>query len=327
MNSDSFLFRTVSQEKLSKCCEQYLEEPLVGWELLKGGLFNTTYRLDTASRSVILRIGPVNRHRLLPYEQNLMAAELCVQNLLHSHGIPTSRTILMDPTRKILDRDVSVVAFIPGINMLSREFAKEEEQKICRQLGELAKKIHNISAQEYRGIRDNCFGRVSLVLDGKGSSSWEGAILSEAEQWAGCALEGALFDETDLERIMNCFRRFSPLLQAVKKPQLVHGDLWYGNILLREDLQIAALIDGDRAFFGDPAFDLASPWIDRAAFLDGYGIKELDRDTALRCRIYRFLIGLEDCHVLKTEYNNPQGFCALKQEMLEELRALESIAL
>ena len=43
--------------------------------LLSGGLFNTTYRLETVTKTAILRLGPVNRHLLLPYERNLMAAE------------------------------------------------------------------------------------------------------------------------------------------------------------------------------------------------------------------------------------------------------------
>ena len=111
----SLLFQELSEDELRAVSLRYFGEQLVGWELLRGGLFNTTYRLDTKDKSVILRLGPVHREVLLPYEQGLMASEPVVQELMLRHGIPTSRTLSLHLDREVLDRDIAVVELIPGV--------------------------------------------------------------------------------------------------------------------------------------------------------------------------------------------------------------------
>lgn len=78
INRKSSLFQELTEQELKAILMESLgpgemEPP----RLLEGGLFNTTYlvsRTDPPGKYV-LRMGPVNRHLVLPYERKLMQAE------------------------------------------------------------------------------------------------------------------------------------------------------------------------------------------------------------------------------------------------------------
>lgn len=82
----SSLFQELSEAELSLVVSRGLGTDVVSSRLLSGEMFNTTYLIETAEAGrVVLRVGPVNRHLLMPFEHHLMAAEkevyaLCAQN-------------------------------------------------------------------------------------------------------------------------------------------------------------------------------------------------------------------------------------------------------
>ena len=321
---DSLLFRTLSEEELRNVADHYLEQDLRGWELLRGGLFNTTYRLDTKDKSVILRLGPVHREVLLPYEQYLMASEPVIQELMHSHGIPTSKTLLLDLDRKVLDRDIAIVEPIAGVSMTSMELDPAQERAVCRKAGALTRAIHAISAYDLVASPEHPFGRTSLVLNGQGSTSWREAMLCEIRQWAKLAEAVTLFPDETIERCIRCFEALSDVFDDITEPRLVHGDLWYGNILVDDRGVFKAIIDNDRSFFGDPDFDLMLPWMPAEPFMEGYECAlDMSDRAVLRRKLYRFLLLLEDTYILKVEYRDPEGYQRSKDEVYSCLEELE----
>jgi len=99
-------------------------------------------------------------------------------------------------------------------------------------------------------------------------------------------------------------------LDEIKEAHLVHCDLWTGNILVKDynskNPKVAAIIDIDRALFGDIDFDFANPWIINESFLKGYGIKLKDSpEKIIRKNIYRLIYHLIESYVWKVQYNNP----------------------
>ena len=182
MNSKSLLFRLEREELLREASGRYLGEELLHAEPLSGGLFNTTYRLETRQRKVILRLGPVNRHLLLPYERSLMAAEGDILELLQHRGIPTSRILALDLSRSLFDRDVMVVECLEAVSMSAVELPKETERRICREAGVLTAKIHSILASDLPDLPEKPFGRYANVIAGYGCATWEEAIFLELEQ-------------------------------------------------------------------------------------------------------------------------------------------------
>lgn len=326
MNDKSALFRAEQEESLRQAASAYLGEELLSAQLLSGGLFNTTYRLETKKRRVILRLGPVNRHLLLPYERNLMAAEGDILQLLKSRGIPTSDILTLDLSREIFDRDVMVVDCLDAVCLSTVEVDKETEHRLCRETGRYTAMIHSITAADLPQVPDKPFGRYANVIAGLGGATWKEAILSELAQWHTMAAPAGIFTPGELTSIEECFLRHSPLLDAITIPHLIHGDLWYGNILVDKQQNLAAIIDADRAFFGDPDFEMATGWMISDSFLKGYGsCLDMSPDAVLRRRLYKLLLSLEDCYILFCEYGNPEAGRELKQWILEEISSLNTV--
>ena len=320
MNDKSALFRAEPEEILREAARRYLGEELGSANLLSGGLFNTTYRLETENRKVILRLGPVNRHLLLPYERSLMAAEGDILNLLKSRGIPTSDILVLDCSREFLDRDVMVVDCLDAVCLSTVEVDKETERRLCREAGAYVASIHSLTASDLPQRFEKPFGRYANVISGQGGATWKEAILSEVSQWRSMAEPAGVFAGAECDSIEEAFCRNSGVLDSITVPNLIHGDLWYGNVLVDKQNSLRAIIDGDRALFGDPEFELATGWMISDSFLEGYG-KGLDAssDAVLRRRLYKLLLSIEDCYILFCEYANPAAGEELKQWILSEI--------
>ena len=87
MNKQSSLYQELNHaELLSIMASVFPQEKVTDYHLLSGGLFNTTYRVITDQRDVVLRMGPVHRELLLPYERDLMTAEALTNQLCRENG-------------------------------------------------------------------------------------------------------------------------------------------------------------------------------------------------------------------------------------------------
>ena len=102
----SSLYRELTPEELSTVITAALNTGIVSARLLTGGLFNTTYFVDTEGCGrVVLRVGPVNRHLLMPFEHHLMEAESQAYALCERQGCPSRSEALRDIIRDALVQD------------------------------------------------------------------------------------------------------------------------------------------------------------------------------------------------------------------------------
>lgn len=326
MNDGSSLFAKLTREQLEGCSLRYLGEPLVDAHPLSGGLFNTTYRLETATRSAILRLGPVNRHLLQPYERKLMEAEALVLGELRKRNFPSSHVIALDLSREYLDRDVMVVDALPGFSASTMEWNKEQDAKLCRETGALLRRFHEITAADILPDEKKPFGRLGNVLAGFGGASWAEAIAIEVGQWCALARTHALAEEAFITRVENVFSRHEALFQEIREAKLVHGDLWLGNLLVDTQRELIAVIDGDRAVLGDGQWEFATGWMTMPELCRGYGLAPDTRpESVLRRRFYKLLMNLEDVFVLRCQYNKPEMARQVLEDAAKELAALEEI--
>lgn len=268
---------------------------------LTGGMFNTTslITMDNGERYV-LRMGPVNRHLLMPFEYTLMQGEALFIQLAKQVGIPTADVIVCDTSRTLIDRDYMLTRYISGFPMTSRDVPKEVRSELQQQVGQLTATLHQVSSTH--------FGRLSQVAVGKGCQSWSEWVLRAANHWYACT-DGLLSDD-ERKSYVDLFRHYQPLLDAITTPHLIHADLWDGNVLVRCEnnrWEVAAIIDGDRALFGDIDFEFASGWMMTDAFYTGYGMRPSDApDCQIRRTLYKLLYALNDFYICLAEYNKPE---------------------
>ena len=93
--------------------------------------------------------------------------------------------------------------------------------------------------------------------------------------------------------------------------------------------ELAAIIDVDRAYFGDVDFDLGNPWILSDAFLDGYGItrKELEvRERKIKRTVAALIYFLIEAYVWHSQYNNEENAQNGKRSSFEKVDVLEQLS-
>lgn len=298
------LFQEISFEKIEDIFAESLGEHKI-WSaaLMDGGLFNTTYHVTYGEdrREAVLRLGPVNRQYLMGHEENLIRAEAEVCGLCAAYGIPSSTVLALDCSRTAVDRDYMIAAYIPSVAMNRTELTEEERDALYQEMGMYLRRFHQ--------IKGDSFGYVSRILEGKRFPSWGDALLFEAEDilarlehYLGC----------DGREIRAAFRRNKPLLDDVARGSLLHTDMWEGNVLLdRESHKILALIDGDRAVYGDPDFEFASSWMEHPALLRGYGAGPLERlgpEQRKRRILYRVYYALLEAYVEFEKYGSRERY-------------------
>ncbi len=321
MNTQSSIYNELSNVEIKSLIENNFG---IGNEyeakLLSGGLFNTTYLITLLSsqRKLVLRIGPVNRHLLLPFEDNLMDAEDYVYKLCKYNGVACSNVVICDTTRKIIDRDYMFVDYIPSSALSELEVSEQTMSSLYKQTGFYTAKLHKITNIQ--------FGRVSQIVKGIGFSSWSEYLKEEISQWNSKVITTEIYKKSELSLIDEVFEKYKDLLDEIKTPHLVHADLWAGNVLVSQvdnDYKVVAIIDVDRTIFGDIDFEFASPWMINDDFLEGYGANiSQGENSETRKKIYRLIYNLLDSYVWLAEYNNKEYSEENKKSAMEIVKQL-----
>lgn len=132
-------------------------------------------------------------------------------------------------------------------------------------VGEQVAAMHGHHGDNYGWPTDYALGTV--LLDNRQGLDWP-AFWAEQRLIA----TASLLDRPWRERVERVAKRLAQLLPAQPEPSLLHGDLWSGNILVK-DGALAALID-PACYYGDREVDLAMLCLFGSpadAFWDGYG--------------------------------------------------------
>lgn len=324
MNTKSRIFKEISNEEAQKIIKHYFPKSnIISSSPLKGGLFNTTYKLiiDSPYKELILRVGPVNRDCLLSFENNLMKAEEYVYKLLDENNIPSPTVVICDTSKSVIDRDFMITEYIKSISLSDKSIPESYRNKLYKEVGEYTYKVH--------AIKGNRFGRVSDFINGVSYNTWKDFLIYHVTEICKSCLDYYVFDKETIEKIIDVYESNQSLFENIIEPSLVHADLWAGNILVSENdnkgYEVAAIIDVDRAIFGDIDFEFASPWIINDAFISGYGNIHVNENNKLKLNFYRLLYSVIDSYVWKVEYNDENEYIANKERTLELLSSLISI--
>lgn len=232
------------------------------------GWFNTAYHLTTDTMQTVLKIGPPPEAEVLSYEKNLLRAEVETMKLAASNPeIPVPRILYDDFSRTRLPCEYYFMEFIEGTpwNTLQAELSDEQNHAVEYQLGRMTAALN---AFEHTAFGYYAFGRQF--------DTWPDAF-----RWM-CAL---LFADAERFQIplelaeqgfFEYFERYREYFADVTRPQLVHWDLWPGNIFLTFDgaapkiaghpkisgypkisghPKISGIIDFERALWGDPLME------------------------------------------------------------------------
>ena len=300
----SYLYREEPVETLDRLCKTSLDDTIESYRLLPGGMFNTTYFLHTRGHGeVVLRLGAVNRHLLMPFELHLMEAEAEVYRRCRQLDLPVPEILHLDLSGRIVDRGAMFTRYVPGVAMSCVRPDEENYKELCRALGVFCARMHTLTADR--------FGRVYDVMHGGGHASWHEAIEAELSAWERVAVPATILDAPVLSRVEKAIGRAAPILDAIRVPTLVHNDLWMGNVLLTQEeksYRLGLVLDGDRAMYADPELEFSGHRVihDEPSFCYGYGKAPAQTpDAVLRRGLYHMLTQMWHSYVFRVEYGMP----------------------
>ncbi|WP_327085193.1 aminoglycoside phosphotransferase family protein [Nonomuraea sp. NBC_01738] len=214
------------------------------------GFANAVWRLTLDDgRDVVLKLSPPPELEQLTYERNLLRMEAAAIGLAAGAGVPVAGLVCAGFDDPVLGGDYLVLDALPGTPWNQ---SAPEGGDLRRDLGRLLAVLHSVTGSEW--------GYPHAGLTGE---TWRAAYL---------AMIGALLDDTEryptplpvpAAEIRSIVTAASVALEEVTTPRLVHFDVWPGNVFL--DLEgtpaIQAIIDHERAFWGDPLAELITPTI------------------------------------------------------------------
>ncbi len=256
---------------------------------LTDGFFNAAYHLVLENGpDCVLKIAPHPETRVLRYETNLMRAEVnALRRVGSATNLPVPQIIADDFTRRIINRDYFLMSHLDGIpfNKLRGSLSKEAQNAIERDTGRITRQINAIRGESfgYMGADERfddwrtCFDYMIQCLLADARDAGVRLPLPFDELYARLEMQ---FDHLD----------------EVAAPQLVHWDLWDGNIFIDPvTSQITGLIDFERALWGDPLMEVCFDNFgnDTQHYLAGYGPNPLATPSGkMRRKLYNIYLYL-----------------------------------
>ena len=235
---------------------------------------------------MILRVAPPQTADTAWEDAFLMRSEHAMQPYFAPIATLLPKTLLIDFTHQLIDRDYMFQTFIEGERWdnVWDQLTSEENNILWDQFGNIMKQIH-----EVRGER---FG---LPRSGFQFEFWSQTVIDRLERTLQAAQELQL-QVTDLARILEMVRANPEQLDEIQTPRLLHGDLWLFNLLIARDENgpgIVGVLDADRSWWGDPMADWtmfilahAEPEEGHEHFWRAYGPREDARGAKFRKTVY-----------------------------------------
>ncbi|XVV15112.1 phosphotransferase family protein [Actinoplanes sp. CA-131856] len=281
------------------------------------GWFNVAYKIRLRDGAhVVVKIAPPPQIEVMTYERGAMAIELASLKLIAEHtNVPVPRVDYADRSHELVDADYFFMPYIDADNFGIVRESLSDAAAYDEALGAATREINSIVGAG--------FGPLAGPLD----ATWRACFT----RMIGDVLADGERREVDLGYSYDVVREViaanEGCLDEVTEPRFVEWDLWDSNVMIR-DGKIVAIIDHERAFYGDPLIEAGFTAIDLpafgdpAAFMRGYGHPELTATERQRRKLYTLYLIL--IMIIETDY---RGHTDTKQydwarERLHEVMAL-----
>lgn len=221
---------------------------VVSTEKLDGGMFATTYRVVFAGgERVVAKMAPTTVGKLMTYEQGILATEAAVYRLAADRpDLLMPRVLLWDTSHEHVATDVLVASHLDGVPWHTlTDVTPEQRAVIDARLGEYMTRLHQVTGETFGYPASPALQAPTWR---EAFSRMVSSIVDDAATWGV---------EIPTGRVVEAMERHGHELDIVTVPALVHTDLWEGNVFLDpETFEIVGVIDTERAFFGDPLYEL-----------------------------------------------------------------------
>ncbi|MDH6223415.1 phosphotransferase [Streptomyces sp. MJP52] len=278
-----------------------LEDAGFGWEQvagcrrLGGGTFSDVYGVRTAEGArAVVKLAPATGSPVLRYERGILGTEAWyLRTVRERTSVPVPTVLAVSAGDEGGPGDHLVTSECPGVpwEELARSVGAEARAALREELGGHMARVHAVTGTEGFGYPALPFGPLR--------SGWREAFLEMVDSVLDDAGRFGVTLPRPAGEIRDVIAAESSSLDEVTTPRLVHWDLWDGNILAErrpDGPRITALIDAERALWGDPVAELVSLALFHditrdEPFLRGYraagGSVSFDASARNRMALYR----------------------------------------
>ncbi|MFC4530591.1 phosphotransferase family protein [Sphaerisporangium dianthi] len=289
--------RRLSAAQLDALIRGALGTGALSTEELTDGFANAVWRVTLEDgRQVVVKVAPPPELRQLSYERHLLRTEALVHHLAAPTGLPLPRLLHSGFDDPGLGGDYLVFAALDGVPWSQASSLTDADHRALRhEVGGLLAKLHAIPGQgvygyPYAGLTGTTWRDAFVVM--------MGALMDDAVRYATPL-------PCSLVEIAGAIHSNAHALDEVTVPALVHFDIWPGNVFVTSapggQPRVQALIDHERAFWGDPLADFITPTIFGTLSADdpmlaGYrqagGRLDLTPQARVREALYRLYLNL-----------------------------------
>jgi aminoglycoside phosphotransferase (APT) family kinase protein len=242
---------TLTTHEITTMCQRAFgsDRDIESMQELGGGTFNTTYLITFTDKfNVILRVAPPQMADTPWDEAFLMRREHAVQPFFAPVAALMPKTLFIDFTHQLIDRDYMFQTFIEGERWdnVVDELTPRENGLLWEQFGNILKIIHNVHGESF-----------GLPQAGFQFARWSETVNDRIKRTLQYAKDKQI-DIPYLPAILEIIRAHNGRLDEIQIPRLLHGDLWLFNLLITHGNHhpaIVGVLDADRAWWGDPMAD------------------------------------------------------------------------
>ena len=288
--------QTLRPDVVAALVRSTLDVPVESCTDLAGGGFASVWRVSLATGGVVVvKVGPHPDVPLLGYESAMIRAEAEYLQRLEASAEPVpAPRVLRYGEGGLVAGEWLATTWLPGTPLpeLTRRQPGFDDASVRHDLGGAVAAIHRITGERYGYTGDRPQG---MTWPDAFSAIMEG-LLQDAATWR-------VELPSPPDRVRAEVDRAAGVLAAVRRPALLHFDLWDGNVLVAPDgdgpARLTGLVDGERFLYGDELMDFVSPVLMRRIdeepdhpFLQGYAAAsgapvEFDRSARHRLALYR----------------------------------------
>lgn len=308
---------------------------------LTEGWFNALYVLSFAGQGVlgykelVLKTGVQSSKYVLSYERDIMRAEIYVYSLLEGTIVPIPKIITQDFSKSLVDCDYCFMEKLQGTNwmILDEKITPDNKEKLIAELARYTAALHNVKGDFFGYIKED-----KQFQFPDWSSAFKGMMNTMIQDGRDQRLD------LPYEAIMSAFEPLWVILNEITEPSLVNFDMWSKNIMLAEkdgEYYIDAIIDHERAFFGDPYAEFISSAticgdvLKSSIFMENYSLisgKPFTFTRNDRVRLYMYniyltlLMGVEVYRYSEEDTRQRLAYCNWKipKDLLELKEFLET---
>jgi aminoglycoside phosphotransferase (APT) family kinase protein len=258
------------------------------------GIFNAVYTVTVADgqdgdgQELVLKVAPEPGTTLLRYEVDLMHTEAEFFVRAGAAGVPLPELVAAEP-----DAGYLLMRRLDGQPLQDAKEAMTAPQlrSIRHELGVICARLSQVTGPAFGYPRRDGHTR---------SASWRTSFLIMLDDILADAVEYRRELPEPAEAIRARVEKYGEILDEVRDPVLVHFDLWDGNVFVAphgDGYRVEGVIDGERAFYGDPLAELVSLALfaepeEVPGVLDGFLGRPLSESERSRLRLYRIYLYL-----------------------------------